>query len=315
MAAMARPAAKVLGAGSGLLGAACLGDYYTMSPLRGSMGWESKHAWLRARNSFAKMKGQQEIDLIELSRYNGQNDQPIYMAAQGVIWDVSTSPSFGKSEDGTDDGQYSVFAGRDGTLALATMSLDESLCNATGRWKELEGNALDGWVAYFDEMYPRTGVLREWVRGEDISATEVRCLEQNGQRKGVQVLPSGVQYEVLKAGTGARLRNPPADSKSASATIMITHYSIKRLDGVTLVDSSKLEQGRAVALSKADLPVAWHEGMKNMKVGERRLIWMPAGTMITDSVESKDKSSMSTSPLQRFVRIDMEVLKEHVMAE
>merc|ERR1711935_145747 len=91
------------------------------------------------------------------------------------------------------------------------------------------------------------------------------------------------------------LRNPPADSKSAAATIMITHYSIKRMDGVTLVDSSKLEQGRAVALSKAALPIDWHEGMKNMKTGERRIIWIPAGTFITDSVEAKDKTSMSTN--------------------
>ena len=59
------------------------------------MGWEAKHAWIRVHNMVAKIRDQQEMDLVELSRYNGRDGRETYLSAQGVIWDVSTSPSFG----------------------------------------------------------------------------------------------------------------------------------------------------------------------------------------------------------------------------
>ena len=57
-----------------------------------------------------------------MGEYDGTNGTN-YLAIKGVILDVSNSHFYAK------DGPYGIFAGKDCSMALATMKIDESACN------------------------------------------------------------------------------------------------------------------------------------------------------------------------------------------
>src|SRR5690606_8921007 len=60
-----------------------------------------------------------------------------------------------------------------------------------------------------------------------------KFLEENGKRKGVVTLPSGLQYEIIKEGTGPK---PKADD------MVTTHYHGTLIDGK--VFDSSVERGQ-----------------------------------------------------------------------
>lgn len=185
------------------------------------------------------------------------------------MWDVSVSEAFHGS------GPYSIFAGRDATLALAHMRIEQSDVNCMEGWKQLgQGGeaSLDSWREYFDEKYPRVGVLREWHHDEPLEAAAGRLLQRNRARPPVTTLESGVQYEVLQPGEGATLSLP-----SGAAPMLEAHYRVLRADGVPFADSRRIEDGRPVALSVGDLEPGWVAGLAGMRAGEKRKIWVPAG--------------------------------------
>jgi membrane-associated progesterone receptor component len=59
--------------------------------------------------------------LEELRTFDGRNGKAIYIALQGIVFNVSSSVSFYG-----EGGAYAILAGRDASRALATMSLHEN---------------------------------------------------------------------------------------------------------------------------------------------------------------------------------------------
>ena len=89
-------------------------------------------------------------------------------------------------------------------------------------------------------------------------------LAENAMKEGVVVLDSGLQYEVLKAGTGA----------SPKPTDRITiHYEGTLIDG-TVFDSS-LQRGTPATFTLNQLIPGWVEGMQLMKVGSKWRLFVP----------------------------------------
>lgn len=91
-------------------------------------------------------------------------------------------------------------------------------------------------------------------------------LEKNKAADGVQTLPSGLQYRVLKSGSGA--------SPTKESTVSV-HYEGKLLDG-TVFDSSIARE------EPAQFPVTrviagWTEALLRMKVGDRYQLFIPPG--------------------------------------
>ncbi len=89
-------------------------------------------------------------------------------------------------------------------------------------------------------------------------------LEQNKKQQGVVALPSGLQYQVVKQGTGA---SPKADS-----TVSV-HYEGKLIDGK--VFDSSIKSGMPATFPVNQVIPGWTEALTRMKVGDKWKLFIP----------------------------------------
>ncbi len=91
-------------------------------------------------------------------------------------------------------------------------------------------------------------------------------LAQNALGDGVHVLPSGVQYKVVKAGPGASRRPTPND-------YVTVNYEGSLLNG-QIFDSS-FKKGQPATFQLKTLIPGWIEAVQQMKEGDEWLVWVP----------------------------------------
>lgn len=91
-----------------------------------------------------------------------------------------------------------------------------------------------------------------------------KFLEENKKREGVVTTESGLQYEILKRGTGS---SPKATDK------VTVHYTGKLIDG-TVFDSS-VERGEPVSFELNKVIPGWTEALQLMKVGGKWKLYIP----------------------------------------
>jgi FKBP-type peptidyl-prolyl cis-trans isomerase len=89
-------------------------------------------------------------------------------------------------------------------------------------------------------------------------------LETNKGKAGVTVTKSGLQYEVLKAGTG--------EAPRADDTVLV-HYEGRLTDG-TVFDSS-YARGQPAAFGVGDVIPGWTEGLQLMRPGSKVRFTIP----------------------------------------
>ena len=83
--------------------------------------------------------------------------------------------------------------------------------------------------------------------------------------EGLITLPSGLQYKILKEGTGA--------SPKKTNTVEV-HYTGKLMDG-TVFDSS-YPRGSTISFPLNQVIAGWTEGLQLMKVGSKALLVIPS---------------------------------------
>jgi FKBP-type peptidyl-prolyl cis-trans isomerase len=88
---------------------------------------------------------------------------------------------------------------------------------------------------------------------------------ENGAREGVMTTESGLQYEVVEAGDGAK---PAAEDQ------VEVHYRGTLLDG-TVFDSS-YERGQPVTFGLSQVIAGWTEGLQLMPVGSTYKLYIPS---------------------------------------
>ncbi len=93
-----------------------------------------------------------------------------------------------------------------------------------------------------------------------------KFLEANKSKEGVKTTASGLQYKIVKEGTGEKPANP--------ATKVKVHYTGKTLDG-NVFDSS-VERGEPAEFALNQVIPGWTEGVQLMSVGSKYIFWIPA---------------------------------------
>ena len=100
-------------------------------------------------------------------------------------------------------------------------------------------------------------------------------LDKNGKRDGVTTLPSGLQYEVMKKGDGAK----PTTSDQVSV-----HYHGTLTDG-SVFDSS-VERGEPAEFGVTQVIKGWTEALQLMPTGSKWKLFIPANLAYGDSSPS-----------------------------
>ena len=92
-----------------------------------------------------------------------------------------------------------------------------------------------------------------------------KFLEENKKKEGVKELPDGLQYQVIKEGSGP---------KPAATDTVSVHYHGTLIDG-TVFDSS-VERGEPVEFPLNRVIPGWTEGVQLMSVGSKYKFFIPA---------------------------------------
>jgi FKBP-type peptidyl-prolyl cis-trans isomerase len=90
-------------------------------------------------------------------------------------------------------------------------------------------------------------------------------LAANGKTEGVNTLPSGLQYKVVTAGTGAA--PGPED-------VVKVHYTGTTIDG-TKFDSS-YDRGEPASFRVSNVIRGWVEGLQLMQEGSKFMLYIPS---------------------------------------
>ncbi len=89
-------------------------------------------------------------------------------------------------------------------------------------------------------------------------------LEENSKKEGVEALASGLQYKVLKSGTG--------ESPTAEDTVRV-HYTGKLIDGTTF--DSSVARGEPAEFGVGQVIPGWRQALQEMKVGDKWMLYIP----------------------------------------
>ena len=144
--------------------------------------------------------------------------------------------------------------------------------------KELNSESFkDGVKVAFDGGTPEISteeaqkLINDYLQDLEAKATAAakeagnKFLEENAKKEGVKVTSTGLQYRVIKEGTGAQ----------PTATDEVTvHYTGKLLDG-TVFDSS-VNRGEPATFPLNRVIPGWTEGVQLMKEGAKYEFYIPS---------------------------------------
>ena len=100
--------------------------------------------------------------------------------------------------------------------------------------------------------------------GKENLAKSNKFLEENKKKQGMQTTASGLQYEVIKSGTGA---TPKLENEVS------VHYEGKLING-TVFDSS-IKRGEPASFGVGQVIPGWTEALQRMKVGDKWRLFIP----------------------------------------
>jgi FKBP-type peptidyl-prolyl cis-trans isomerase FklB len=103
------------------------------------------------------------------------------------------------------------------------------------------------------------------VQGEKNVGEGKKFLEDNKKQPGVQVTPSGLQYKILKTGTG---KTPTSKDK------VRVHYTGKLINGK--VFDSSVERGEPIEFAVTGVIKGWTEALQLMKEGDKWMLYIPS---------------------------------------
>ncbi len=106
---------------------------------------------------------------------------------------------------------------------------------------------------------------REKKKGEANIAKGKKFLDENAKKEGVKTTADGLQYQVIKEGTGPK---PVLTDK------VTVHYHGTLIDG-TVFDSS-VDRGQPAQFGVGQVIKGWTEALQMMPVGSKWKLWIPS---------------------------------------
>ena len=134
-----------------------------------------------------------------------------------------------------------------GCRTSSNKNAEEAAAPAEPKWEIVGG--------YTDEAY-----------AEQIKKNETAFLERNAKLNGVEQIESGLQYRVVRKGTGRRVMD---------ADRVKIHYIVSELHGLRLEDSRPLSGRQAVELDVNQLNHGWQEVVPLMREGSIWRLFVP----------------------------------------
>lgn len=104
------------------------------------------------------------------------------------------------------------------------------------------------------------------AQAPDQSAPSKAFLAQNASQPGVVVLPSGLQYKIVRSG-------PVTGIKPQLTDEVKVHYEGKLIDGK--VFDSSYERGQPAAMPLNGLVKGWQEALQLMRPGDEWILYVP----------------------------------------
>ncbi|MES2506228.1 MAG: FKBP-type peptidyl-prolyl cis-trans isomerase [Verrucomicrobiota bacterium] len=118
---------------------------------------------------------------------------------------------------------------------------------------------------------------KQAAKAGEIKAAGAKFLAENGKKEGVKTTASGLQYEVLKKGDGAK--PVPTDKVNV-------HYHGTLLNGK--VFDSSVDRGEPITFGVQEVIKGWTEGLQLMSVGSKFKFYIPSDLAYGDNGAGAD---------------------------
>ncbi|MBB5036059.1 FKBP-type peptidyl-prolyl cis-trans isomerase [Prosthecobacter dejongeii] len=118
---------------------------------------------------------------------------------------------------------------------------------------------------------------KQAAKAGEVKAAGAKFLAENGKKEGVKTTASGLQYEVLKQGDGAK--PVPTDKVNV-------HYHGTLLNGK--VFDSSVDRGEPITFGVQEVIKGWTEGLQLMSVGSKYKFYIPSDLAYGDNGAGAD---------------------------
>lgn len=189
----------------------------------------------------------------ENQAYPDENDRISYLLGVNYAKSLKQGPTDMVQLEALIQGIRDVFSGED--LKLSDAELTATFTLFQKKMSELKAQA----------------AVEAAAEGTANLAKEKEFLAANGKKEGVVTLDSGLQYKVIREGTGPK---PKATDK------VRVHYKGMYLDG-TVFDSS-YKRGEPTEFPVMGVIKGWQEGLQLMGVGAKWEFFIPAALAYGD---------------------------------
>ena len=146
----------------------------------------------------------------------------------------------------------------------------------------IEKEMNDVMMAFQQEMNNKTEAATK-SKGETNLKSGIKFLEDNKNKEGVKITPSGLQYKIVKEGTGA--------IPTASSTVTV-HYKGTLINGTTF--DSSIDRGEPASFQVNQVIPGWTEALQMMKKGSKWMLYIPSGLAYGDQAAGPTISPNST---------------------
>lgn len=201
-----------------------------------------------------------------------QSGQPAQKpAAQSAQPPSTAQPQAGKPESVADRASYAIGYqfGRQFKQNEITVNNDllmKGLRDGLGGGQaSLTEEEMQTAVQAFQQQFMQQQAEKQKAQGEKNKVEGEAFLAKNKERAGVKTTASGLQYEVIKEGTGPQPK--------ATDTVTV-HYKGTLTDGTEFDSSYQRNEPATFALK--DVVAGWTEGLQLMKVGSKYKLYIPA---------------------------------------